>query len=77
MSCFGEYMAECAGDGVDITAPVPQRLRARCPARVMADEYATHLAGEETTETERDLRIGVCAPEGSGHSPATTLEGES
>lgn len=44
MSCFGEYLAECAADGVDITAPVPLSKRARakmsrCPARVMADEY--------------------------------------
>lgn len=75
MTCFGEHLAEIAADGGDVSAPVPLRIssraesRARSAARALADEYATHLAGEETTETD-GKRIGVCAPESPGHSPA-------
>lgn len=77
MTCFGEHLADIASRGGDVSAPVPLSARSRarmrhasnCPARVMANEYSRDLAGEETTKTE-GKRIGVCAPEGSGHSPA-------
>lgn len=80
MTCFGEHLADIAADGGDVSAPVPHSWRSRArmaaklsPARVMANEYSRDLAGEETTETD-GKRIGVCAPESPGHSPATNLE---
>jgi hypothetical protein len=45
MSDFGEYLADVAASGGDVSAPVPlifrplARMRRQCPASVMADEY--------------------------------------
>jgi len=54
VKCFGEYLAECAADGVNLDAPVPRRRRAGRFERIR--EYT--LAGAAADGARGDPATG-------------------
>ena len=80
MRCFGEYLAECAGDGVELDAPVPRRRRAGRFERIrdytLAGAAADGARGDPATsipdrneESGAELHETKTAPANS-HFPA-------